>query len=166
MEPNELNNAIKVAESQGEVMQVLSSRINAVLELYRVAVTSFLQDPRAFDPTFNANVMSMKPRYAQEKYYKRVSESLLIGAQQAMMAGDGFFNKQHIVAALKLAPEQRGIPGVDVASLMAPGPWALDSICSCGHAYGAHLDADKGPCTHFDCKCKHFTLKPDTPEKG
>jgi hypothetical protein len=106
------------------------------------------------------NVMSIRPRHAQEKYFRRVSECLMVAATEAMLAGERFHTKQHIRAAVKLEPEkQGGIPGVAMPDLDLPGTRSMAEPCTCGHPYGAHLDAENGPCMDMGCDCKHFTKK-------
>ena len=161
MLPNELTNAMAIAESQREKMAVLQDRVHSILNTYRNSFTAFLENPRAFDPNFDANKMAMRPGWQQKSYYKRMSESLLEAATQAMLVGERFHMGESIRIAVQVAPvkEQVTIEGVRLPELEAGGAPAMNQMCTCKHVYGYHLDGEKGPCLEWGCDCKHFEPK-------
>ncbi len=159
MQPNELLNAVKVAENDKESMAIFSGRIYSILDFYRSSMAAFLVRPNEFDPEFDINKISNWSPKGQQEYFKRVSATMLLAATEAVILGEKFHAGEHIKAAVKLQAAPVGIPGVETPELHAPGTFPMDTPCACGHAYGNHLNADKGPCLDLDCACKHFTVK-------
>lgn len=163
MHPNELNNAMKEADKNLEKMQVLSARVGSILDTYRMAFIKFLESPEVW-PIPLAQVASW-PKHQQKDHFEAISQTLLIASTQATLVGEHFHAKEIIRAAEKLTPAPISIPGVATPELSGPGNWTMSERCACGHEYGRHTDADKGPCLEMECNCKHFEQKPQG-EKG
>lgn len=156
MQPNELGNAMKVEEKDREKMALFGARIHGTLELYQRGLASFALNPRDYDPTFNANLLSLKPGHAQDRYFGRISNMFMRFAMQAVETGEDFHTKENMAAAMKMQAAQVTIPGVQLPDL---GEETLKSLCECGHPFGNHLDGLEGPCFNRTCKCRGFTPK-------
>lgn len=154
MEPKDLNNGMHAIDTKQHRMGMMSGRISAILSLYRNSVDIFMSDPNRYDPAFNAEKLALKPKPAQQRYFKRVAELLLVGATETIVAGEKFNNDEIIRAVEKVTPKQKPIDGVILPDI--GGERRLGDKCECKHAFGEHVDGAEGPCTDMACMCKGF----------